>query len=383
MRKTQTDYPVIAHVLPWPNIGGTERQTLLLARCSREANFINLIYYPAGASAVRDLFSDEKFLTFEYDQIQPSFSHPKNFLYASAKMAASLRRNGVSILHCSDILSTHFTGLAGRYAGAKVVSHVRNYYPQIPYRDQLFLRTAQQFTFVSVHTRDSFAMARARQQENNRVLYDLPGVPYLPTLDSKSARLFFGIQTDGHVFGMAARFSPQKDFPTLIRAAQIVTTYLPNSVFLVAGDHQTELTYRQHFESLQPLLEDTGMRNHFVFAGFQKDMSKFYSAIDTFVLSSHWEGLPTVVLETVCVYRKPVVCTDVGGVSEAIENAQTGFLTKANCPDELAKYMLIIADNLALRDQFTKLASCFIEQRFGERRFRAQVRDLYLGVSHK
>ncbi len=368
----------IAHVLPWLSIGGTELQTLRLAEAARDLGYSNVVYVPVGAEKVGALFREAGFEVFEYEQVQPSYLHPSRFIRNSRDLAAKLRRNEVQILHCADILAAHFTGLAGRLAGVRVISHVRNHYPHFSLRDETFLRAVERFIFVSNNTRENFGMRRARVRST--VLYDVPGAVFKPLEDREHARRSFGLREGAHVFGMAARVSPQKDFPTLIQAAQIVSTKLPNCIFLIAGDHELESAHRSHFESLQPLLRDSDMCERFLFSGFQSEMSRFYAAIDTFVLSSNWEGLATTLLEAM-MYGRPVVSTDVGGISEAIEDGVNGFLIPPKSPGILADRLVQIAEDQSLSRRMAEEGVRTLNEKFGQKRFLEQVDELYSELS--
>ncbi|MBV9759747.1 MAG: glycosyltransferase family 4 protein [Acidobacteriaceae bacterium] len=367
----------VAHLLPWLNIGGTELQTLRLAQAARELGYENSIYVPAGGTKVRALFEDEHFPVFEYDQVQPSYTKPSAFWKNSRRLARAFRERGIQIVHCSDILAAHFAGFAGRMAGARVISHVRNHYPGIGRRERGFLLPVELFVCVSKNTRDNFGIERGRRRST--VLYDVPGVIYKPVEDRAGARASFGLPPQGQVFGMAARVSPQKDFPTLIQAARIVLDKMPEASFLIAGDHRLEAPHRAHYESLLPLLDETHTRENFFFAGFQSEMSTFYAAIDTFVLSSNWEGLPTVVLEAM-LYGRPAVSTEVGGIAEAIHDGVDGFLVPPKSPGVLADRLLQLATDEALRQRFIQNAQRSLTETFGQKRFLKQVDELYSGL---
>jgi len=367
----------VAHVLPWANIGGTELQTLRLAQAARQLGYSNLIYVPAGAAKVQALFADDHFEVLEYNQVQPSYTKPSEFWKNSRHLASSFRDRKIQILHCSDILAAHFTGFAGRMGGSRVITHVRNHYPSIGRREKSLLLPVELFVFVSKNTCENFGIERGRRR--SRILYDVPGVVYKPVADRAAARASFGLPPHGHVFGMAARVSPQKDFPTLIQAARMVSEKLPDSSFLIAGDHQLEAPHRAHYETLLPLLEETGMRERFFFAGFQAEMSPFYGAIDTFVLSSNWEGLPTVALEAV-MYARPVVSTQVGGIAEAIQDGVNGFLVPPKSPEILANRLIQIATDRALAQRMNEAAQRTLTETFGQERFLKQVDQLYSGL---
>jgi glycosyltransferase involved in cell wall biosynthesis len=118
------------------------------------------------------------------------------------------------------------------------------------------------------------------------------------------------------------------------------------------------------------------MRDRFLFAGFQPDMRPFYAAIDTFVLSSNWEGLATTLLEAM-MYRRPVVSTNVGGISEAIDDGVNGFLVPPKSAGVLADRLLRVAGDHNLAETMVENAARSLEERFGQTRFLEQVDQLY------
>jgi len=111
-------------------------------------------------------------------------------------------------------------------------------------------------------------------------------------------------------------------------------------------------------------------------------MSPFYGAIDTFVLSSNWEGLPTVVLEAI-MYGRPVVSTEVGGIAEAIQDGVNGFLVPPKSPELLAERLVQIATDRPLAQRMIENAQRKLTETFGQERFLKQVDQLYSGLSRR
>jgi glycosyltransferase involved in cell wall biosynthesis len=371
----------IAHILPFPNIGGTEVATLRLAEALAMAGYESILFCPSGATELRQLFHDHSFVTSCYDQVEPSYHKPLPYLRATRFLAHELRRRQVRIVHCSDILAAHYAALAGRMAGAFVMSHVRCQSCDISLRDQSFLCPVQRFVFVSRQTRDTFAMRKRALRGD--VLYD--GIAMPPALTAAmrgEARGHYGIAPDAIVVGMASRVHPGKDFETLIAAAKIVVEAFPSCCFLIAGDYQKESAHREYYGRLAALIKDAGLCKQFVFAGFEEDMSRFYSAIDVFALSSHSEGFPLVLIEAMS-YAKPVVATDVGGVSEAIVHNQSGLLVPHASPDKLAESLLRLLRNPEEARRMSEAARLHVEQKFSEQQFFQRVKSLYSSLSRR
>lgn len=138
---------------------------------------------------------------------------------------------------------------------------------------------------------------------------------------------------------MVARFEPQKDHVTLLRALAGLTD-LPWELELI-GDG--------------PLLEDVraeagrlGIRERIRFLGARKDVAERLAMAQVFVLASNWEGLPRSILEAMRA-GLPVVASDVGGVCEAVLDNHSGFLVPRKDVEALRARLRQLIDNPSLR----------------------------------
>ncbi|MCC3751088.1 MAG: glycosyltransferase family 4 protein [Halorhodospira halophila] len=113
-----------------------------------------------------------------------------------------------------------------------------------------------------------------------------------------------------------ARLEPQKDHPRLLEALSRLRDR-PWKLELI-GDGPLQ-------EALETRATALGIRDRIKFAGLCQDVEARLARAQLFVLPSHWEGLPISVLEAMSV-GLPVLASNVGGTSEAIEHAQTGYL---------------------------------------------------------
>ena len=125
------------------------------------------------------------------------------------------------------------------------------------------------------------------------------------------------------------RLREQKDYPNLIRALSLIE----NSDFrlIIAGKGLLQ-------EKLQNLVASLGLADKVKFLGARNDIAELLQIADGFVLSSAWEGLPNVLMEAAAA-AKPIVATNVGGVSELLPVEQHRFLLPANDSDSLAEKM--------------------------------------------
>src|SRR6266536_3527776 len=100
-------------------------------------------------------------------------------------------------------------------------------------------------------------------------------------------------------------------------------------------------------------------------AGFvdEKKLVSLYNSSDVFVLPSHYEPFGMVVLEAMA-SRIPVVVSDVGGLSEIVEDGITGVKVPASDPRALAEGILRVLDNPELAEQMTENAYRAVQERY-------------------
>jgi glycosyltransferase involved in cell wall biosynthesis len=93
------------------------------------------------------------------------------------------------------------------------------------------------------------------------------------------------------------------------------------------------------------------MTKYISFAGWGAAVGPYFAQADVFVLSSHYEGFPYVLLEAMQ-YGLPIIATDTPyGPSEALHDGKAGVLvTPADFP-ALANAMIRLAQNTALYEQ--------------------------------
>src|SRR3954471_4519371 len=114
----------IAHVLPWPTIGGVELGTLRIAQSLPRDRFRHVFFCLRGA-AMQDRARSAGFEVADYQPQQISYHNPLPFLRASSALARQFRARSVDLVACSDLLAAYYAACGGRLARVPVVCHVR------------------------------------------------------------------------------------------------------------------------------------------------------------------------------------------------------------------------------------------------------------------
>lgn len=136
-----------------------------------------------------------------------------------------------------------------------------------------------------------------------------------------------GLSDTDIIILMAARFSRQKDYQTLIRAL----VHLPTQFKLIMCGDGVEKN------NCQELVKSLKVDNRAFFLGNRADIYSVIKCSDINVLSSHYEGFGLSIVEAMAA-KKPVVATDVEGMNKVIEGA--GILFEVGDDKKLAEYIL-------------------------------------------
>jgi glycosyltransferase involved in cell wall biosynthesis len=175
------------------------------------------------------------------------------------------------------------------------------------------------------------------------------------------------VRSTPHVFGMAARFHPQKDYETFFRAAALFLKRRPNVRFVAAGAGLS----RDNAE-VRNMMAAAGLPEAAIeLRGQVDDMAAFYHDIDVLVLSSRTEGFPNVVAEAMS-HGKPVVTADVGDAALVV--GDTGVVVPPRNEQALAQGMCRMMD--LGQDDYAAL-SLAVKQRIDDRFSLAQIVNRY------
>ncbi|MBN2569755.1 MAG: glycosyltransferase [Deltaproteobacteria bacterium] len=176
----------------------------------------------------------------------------------------------------------------------------------------------------------------------------------LPSTDEVRARL--GLSKTAMVIGSVARFFPQKDHRTLIKAVSELCSRGIDVECLLAGDGVMK-------NDVEKLSHELGISRKVHLLGTCTDVPDVLKAMDVFVLSSRWEGMPNVILEAMAC-SKPVVATRVGGSPEVVVDGETGLLVTPGDPVVLADAVGKILSDEELRDRMGRSGRRRIEEVF-------------------
>jgi len=190
--------------------------------------------------------------------------------------------------------------------------------------------------------------------------------PYLRvTQPSGKLRAALGIGADVPLVGIVGRLVPVKDHSTMLAAMNL----LPGVHLAVIGDG--ELRSR-----LEAEVRQLGILDRVHFSGWWEDVPVAMSDLDVVALSSRQEGTPVAIIEALATAR-PVVATDVGGVSHVVTDGLHGYLVPPGDPQAMADRLGNLLGDPANRSRMGECGREAVRTRFGQERLVADIRVLY------
>lgn len=313
---------------------------------------------------------------FSFQNVLIAFSQYFRFLIALLRV-----RPNIIHLHTSQgiawIKDTFFI-IIGKAVLCQIVLHMHGgnfekLYDNFPYILQLYTRWIFRLTDVVIAVSSEWKNRLARLIPVEKIFVlrnciDIQGIrpkSSYPSADTVNI-LFLG------------RVGQQKGaFDLLDAIQQIKSKHLKIHVWMVGpeeveGDNEYARTYLENHK-LMDICELVGVVS-------KEKADQFYQNADIFVLPSHYEGLPMVVLEALAA-GLPVVATPVGGIPEVVHDGYNGYLTPIRNPTNLASNLVNLINDAGTRKTMGLRSREIAEQMLSIEIYVEKLEKLYSQIS--
>ncbi len=313
---------------------------------------------------------------------------PRSDVRAAAQLWRVLRRERPDVLHTHNPKPGLYGRVLGRLAGVPiVVNTVHGFYAT---DDDPWFKRAVVYLLEAIASRFSDAelfqnpedLARAerlRISPKGRARLLGNGVdlerfdPARITEDERRAvRRELGVDDGQVLVGTVGRLVAEKGYPELFETMH----RLGDGYSLVAIGPEDPAKSDALAPALLEQARDAGVR----LLGWRDDLARLYRAMDIFVLASHREGLPRAAIEASAT-GLPVVATDVRGCRQVVVHEVTGLLVPVQNPPALARALVRLGDDAAMRRRMGEAGRRRAEDRFDEHGVVRGVLEAYADVA--
>ncbi|MDP2895174.1 MAG: glycosyltransferase [bacterium] len=352
-------YPVL-HIDTGRTWGGGQQQVLHLHRGLLRKGIPSILVCPSGSALARRAIAESLPVT------EVRLRRPLR-LFAAMRVVRVAREHGVRTIHMHTS-PAHSIGLIASRMLKGNVRMVVSRRVAFPHRNNFLTR--RKYVGRGIHY---IAISQAVKQ----TLLDL-GVPEpdITVVHSgieverfacpdreKAHRLAaeLRIPEGSFVIGSVGSLVPCKGHSVLVEAFQQIVAQAsppapPNPVCLIVGDGPEK-------PRIEISVRKKGLRDRVVFAGQREEIPELLSLMDVFVMPSLQEGLGTAALEAMAA-AKPVIASNVGGLSEAVVDGRTGFLVVPGESAALARVILQLVNDPGKMSALASNASKHVRDRF-------------------
>jgi len=163
----------------------------------------------------------------------------------------------------------------------------------------------------------------------------------------EEARENLGLDAEDGIILYTGRLHPQKGLIYLIEAFQNIVQECPSAKLIIVGTGPSK-------DKLVDFARKARLKN-ISFTGYveKHHLNQLLAAADVYVSPSVYETFGMAVLEALA-SGLPIVATNVGGLSEIVENGENGFLVPSRNPDALSDAVLKMLFSETMRSKFSR-----------------------------
>ncbi|TPE40001.1 glycosyltransferase family 4 protein [Pontibacter mangrovi] len=179
-----------------------------------------------------------------------------------------------------------------------------------------------------------------------------------------------GIPANAPVIGTVSVFRFQKRLDVWMEIAADILKKVPEAHFIIVGDGPLK-------EELLAKRKALGIEERLHMPGLKTDVKPYFSAMDIYMMSSIFEGLPIALLEAMSC-GCAVISTKAGGVGEVVEDGTSGLLCEVDDYRKLADYGEQLLQNQEQRLDLAAGARFRVQADFSINKMAKQLEELYL-----
>jgi glycosyltransferase involved in cell wall biosynthesis len=326
----------IAFFLPSVRGGGAQRVVVnLIQGITERAIPVDLVLATATGPFLKQLPDGVRVVDLRARRLLGSFGPLVRYLRRERPRVV------VSSMTHANLIALWAARLAG--TGTPVVVTVHNTLSQAsqerstldavlePYLLRTFYPWSASVVAVSRGAADDLARTSGLARERVEVIYNPVITPDIMALARETPdHPWFGPGQPPVILGVG-RLTRQKDFPSLVRAFGEVRRRMPARLVILGEGEDRPM--------LEGLIAELGLNDAVSLPGFCDNAMAYIAGSAMFVLSSAWEGLPTVLIEALAAGTR-VVSTDCpSGPREILENGRLGALVPVGDVGALAAAM--------------------------------------------
>lgn len=172
---------------------------------------------------------------------------------------------------------------------------------------------------------------------------------------------------DKFIIGMVGRIDLQKGPDIFIKMAKIVKEDIPNAYFVIVGDGKMK-------NEIKKLADENNLSDSLLITGWVNNTAMYIKQFDISILLSRWEGFGLVLAEYMFL-NKPIISTNVGAITNLINDSKSGILIESEDYESAARVVRKLYTNQEQRQQLANNGLKYANENLTVEKFINNYRD--------
>ena len=255
--------------------------------------------------------------------------------------------------------------------------------PKIVWKALSFIisRYSTQVIAVSTAVKNHLCQGYKNNESIVKVIPHGIDISKFSSANDEKIRKEFKISDHSLLIGMIGRVNPWKGQGYFLEVAKEILKDYKDAKFMLVGDAFEGQEYLM--DQLIEKVKELEIEESVIFCKYREDEPDILAAYDIFVLPSILpDPSPHVVLDAMAA-SKPIVANAHGGVTEMVEDGDTGLLVPPNNPAAMSEAILKLIKDKRLRSSMGKRGRKRLEEKFSQQRFVREIEKLCLSLYNK
>ncbi len=292
-----------------------------------------------------------------------------------SEIAAYVKQHNIQLIHCHLPWAGIVGRLVGKKTGVPVVYTEHNkwerYHKFTYYLNKLSFSSQQKVIAVSEDVAQSIKLHYKKPYPQVQVVLNGINTEKFSKnwSNNQDVRKELNIPGNAIVIGLACVFRVQKRLLTWLEVARQLHQQFKGLHFIIAGDGPLK-------EEVHAKAASMDMAGHIHFVGLQSEIRPYLKAMDIFMMSSEFEGLPIALLEAMSMECMPA-CTAAGGIPELVKNQQNGVLVPVEEPFQLVEALQAFLSQPDRINEMGVAARKTVEEAFSMQQMVEDIETIY------
>lgn len=378
------------------NWGGAQRYVYDLATSISRENY-EVAVVLGGNGKLKEKLEMAGVRTISVSALQRDIGIVKD-ISSFFKLLKIFRAEKPNIIHLNSSKMGGIGGLAGRIAGVKKIiftAHGWAYNEERSFSQKIAVAVLHFITVAFSHLTIAVSEKAGEQFKSgglmkNKLAVVHNGIGEIESMEKKRARQEFAdkrlpqtekvreiIKSEPLWLGTISELHRNKGLKYAIESIKnYLGAQLPSQkekiIFIIMGEGEER-------KKLEEIIKKYGLENSVFLVGNVENASSYLKAFDIFTLTSITEALPYAILEAGKA-GVPIIASNVGGISEIIDDMKSGILLQPKKPKEISDAIEYYANHSDKKETFPILLKEKIDKEFSLEKMVSETVRIYESI---